>query len=77
MTSRSAAVCVHACNEANLLVLRNCRDAGATYAVMPCCLPEGIYSSISLHLLAYTRDWDNAAFAQDMAAKTHTIPLLP
>jgi hypothetical protein len=38
-------VCVHACNEANLIVLRRCRDVGATFAVMPCCLPEGIYGT--------------------------------
>ena len=46
----SAVVCVHACNEANLLVLRRCRDASATWAVVPCCLPEGLHGTDCRHL---------------------------
>ena len=44
-----AVVCCHACNEANIIVLRNCRAAGATWAVMPCCLPS-IYNTDCRHL---------------------------
>lgn len=33
LTPHTAAVCIHACNEANLLVLRKCREVGAPYAV--------------------------------------------
>ena len=51
LTARSAVVCVHACNEANLLVLRRCREAGAAaWSVMPCCLPERLYGLNCRHL---------------------------
>ena len=42
----TAVVCVHACNEANLIILRRCREVGAlAWAVMPCCVPEGLYGA--------------------------------
>ena len=43
MGPHTAVVCCHACNEANLIVLQAARQCSADWAVMPCCLPDGIY----------------------------------
>lgn len=46
----SLAISVHACNEANLEVLERCRAAGASYAVVPCCIPERLYMDGNLRI---------------------------
>ena len=43
MGPKSAAICLHACTEASLEILQNCRTSGAVFAVMPNSLPEGLY----------------------------------
>merc|ERR1711924_115952 len=52
ISARTGVVSVHACNEANLIILRKCRESKAPYAVMPCCIPQGIYSSMDCSHLA-------------------------
>eukprot|EP00929_Paragymnodinium_shiwhaense_P118347 TRINITY_DN90278_c0_g1_i1.p1 TRINITY_DN90278_c0_g1~~TRINITY_DN90278_c0_g1_i1.p1 ORF type:complete len:417 (+),score=29.94 TRINITY_DN90278_c0_g1_i1:154-1404(+) len=44
LNASSVAIAVHACNEANQQVLEMCTAAGAGYAVIPCCIPERLYS---------------------------------
>lgn len=41
---RSFVVCVHACNEANKIVMDRAEKAQAGYAAMPCCIPDKLYS---------------------------------
>ena len=41
----TVAVSIHACNEANLEVLEQCKAARAAYAVIPCCIPGRLYSA--------------------------------
>lgn len=38
----AAVVCVHACNEANTVALDRARKHGSVYAVMPCCIRDGL-----------------------------------
>ncbi len=40
---RSYVVCIHACNELTRTALEKATAAGACYAVMPCCIRDGIY----------------------------------
>lgn len=40
---RAMLVAVHACNDLNKTVLEAARDAGAPWAVMPCCVRAGTY----------------------------------
>ena len=51
----TVACCIHACNEANLIVLRKSEAAGSSYAAMPCCIPEGIYGTTCHYLPDETR----------------------
>lgn len=41
---RSVALSIHACNEANQEVLEMSRAVKARFGVMPCCIPERLYS---------------------------------
>ena len=36
-------VCIHGCNEANLSVLKIAKEKKAGWAVMPCCIRDGMY----------------------------------
>lgn len=36
-------VCIHACNELTMTALEKADSAGAYYAIMPCCIRDGIY----------------------------------
>ena len=36
-------VCIHGCNEANLCVLKISKEKKAGWAVMPCCIRDGMY----------------------------------
>ena len=40
---RSYAISIHACNELTRMALEKAAEAGAHYAVMPCCIRDGIY----------------------------------
>ena len=42
-TPSSFLVAVHACNEANKYVVEMAKNAGATWAVMPCCIRSKLY----------------------------------
>ncbi len=52
---RSYAISIHACNELTQLALRKAAEAGAYYAVMPCCIRDGIYFRRINHLDDETR----------------------
>mmetsp|Transcript_80833 Transcript_80833/g.224925 ORF Transcript_80833/g.224925 Transcript_80833/m.224925 type:complete len:391 (-) Transcript_80833:93-1265(-) len=41
--SESLALAIHACHEANQLVIEGARAVGAAWGVMPCCIRDGIY----------------------------------
>lgn len=45
--AHSLVLCVHACNEANVVALDLAEAAGAAFAVMPCCIRDGIYETPS------------------------------
>jgi len=45
LRERSMLVAVHACNELNRQVIDAARNAGATWAVLPCCVRAGTYLS--------------------------------
>ena len=36
-------VCIHGCNEANLSVLKTAKEKKSGWAVMPCCIRDGMY----------------------------------
>lgn len=55
LTKSTFVCCIHACNEANLLILRKSEAVGASYGMMPCCIPDGIYGTDCRHLPDGTR----------------------
>ena len=40
---------VHACNEANKITIEMALKHGAGYAVLPCCIRDGLYTQHGLH----------------------------
>jgi hypothetical protein len=47
---RSYVICIHGCNEVTRDAIRRARAAGACFAVMPCCIRDGIYIRRIAHL---------------------------
>ena len=43
--ARSFVICIHACNEANVVAMEMARAASAGFAAMPCCVRDGLYGN--------------------------------
>lgn len=50
VTKRDLTVCIHGCNEISKHLLQQCNDAKAPFAVMPCCIRDGLYGVGITHM---------------------------